>query len=140
LVCQVDMLASFAALTGQSLAEADGPDSLNVLPELLGEATAAPGREYLIEQNNAGTAMALRKGAWKYVPGQPSGKAARRKKATPEKPSEAVADRRLPASGELYNLADDLSETTNVAAAHPDLVAELAAKLQELINHGRSRP
>jgi len=141
LVCQVDMLASFAALTGQSLAAADGPDSLNVLPELLGEATAAPGREYLIEQNNAGTAMALRKGAWKYVPGQPGGKAARRKKATPEKPSEAVANRDLPpARGELYNLADDLSETTNVAAAHPDLVAELAAKLQELIDHGRSRP
>ena len=135
------MLASFAALTGQVLAEADGPDSLNVLPALLGEATAAPCREYLIEQNNSGTAMALRKGTWKYVPGHGGGRAARRKKAKPEKPSEAVADRDLPpAQGEIYNLADDLSETTNVAAAHPDLVAELAAKLRELTDKGRSRP
>ncbi|MCU0980900.1 MAG: arylsulfatase [Pirellulaceae bacterium] len=141
LVCHVDMLASFAALTGQSLAEADGPDSLNVLPAMLGEATAPPCREYLIEQNNSGTAMALRKGTWKYVPGHGGSKADRRKKAKPEKPSEAVADRDLPpAGGELYNLAEDLSETTNIAAAHPELVAELAAKLQSLKDNGRSRP
>jgi arylsulfatase A-like enzyme len=141
LVCQVDMLASFAALTGQSLAEADGPDSYSVLPALLGEATAAPCREYLIEQNNSGTAMALRKGTWKYVPGHGGGKAARRKKAKPEKPSEAVVGRDLPPAGVgLYNLADDLSETTNIAAAQPKLVAELAAKLRELTDKGRSRP
>ena len=36
LICHVDMLATAAALTGQKLAAAAGPDSFNVLPALLG--------------------------------------------------------------------------------------------------------
>jgi hypothetical protein len=36
--------------------------------------------------------------------------------------------RKLPVGLELYNLRDDLGETTNVAAAHPDVVARLRAR------------
>ncbi|MCX7006667.1 MAG: sulfatase-like hydrolase/transferase, partial [Kiritimatiellaeota bacterium] len=141
LLCHVDMLASFAALTGQQLAAADGPDSFNVLPALLGEKTEKPCREWLIEQNNNGSAQALRKNEWKYIPGHGGGKGARRKKAHPEKPSEAVADKDLPpAGGELYNLANDLSETKNIAAQHPEIAKEMAAKLKQLQEQGRSRP
>ncbi len=141
LVCQVDMLASFAALTGQKLAAADGPDSFNILPALLGEKTDQPCREFLIEQNNTGTALALRKGTWKYLPGQAAGKASRRKKARSERASKTVADRdHPPADAELYNLSNDLSETKNVGKEHPDIVAELAAKLEELKMKERSRP
>ena len=46
LICHVDMLASFAALTGQKLAEADGPDSINVLPALLGEKSKSPAASF----------------------------------------------------------------------------------------------
>jgi len=135
LICQVDMLATFAALTGQKLAGTDGTDSLNVLPVLQGRRTEKPCREYLIEQNNDGSALALRKGKWKYIPRHHGGKAQRRKMAQPEKPSEAVADRDLPpATGELYDLTDDISETKNLADAHPDLLAELTAKLDQLRN------
>ena len=141
LICHVDMLASFAALTGRQLADADAPDSFNVLPALLGEKSDKPCREFLIEQNNNGSALALRKNNWKYIPGHGGGKAARRKKAEPEKPSEAVADRDLPpAGGELYNLTTDLSETKNIAAAHRDIVAEMSAKLEALKTKERSRP
>ena len=141
LLCHVDMLASFAALTGQQLAAGDGPDSVNVLPALLGEKTDQPCREWLIEQNNNGSALALRKNEWKFIPGHGGGKAARRKKAQPEKPSEAVADNDLPpASGELYNLAADLSETKNIAAQHPEIAKEMAAKLKQIHEQGRSRP
>jgi arylsulfatase A-like enzyme len=35
-------------------------------------------------------------------------------------------------SYELYNLTDDLSETKNIAAAHPEIVAEMSAKLDEI--------
>ncbi len=141
LVCQVDMLASFAALTGQKLAPADGPDSYNVLPALLGQKSTPPGRDYLIEQNNAGSGLALRHGPWKYIPGYGGGKAARRKNAKPERPSEKVAERDLPlATGALYNLTDDLGETQNIAAAHPDIVAEMSAKLTEIRTSKKSRP
>ena len=58
-----------------------------------------------------------------------------------EHPAEAVAKRDYPpATVQLYNLADDLSETTNIAAAHPDIVAEMQAKLDALKQSGRSRP
>jgi arylsulfatase A-like enzyme len=140
LLCHVDMLASFAALTGQQLAPAAGPDSFNVLPALLGEKTGKPCREYLIEQDNAGNALALRKGPWKLMPGRARGKGQRRKPEV-EHPAEAVAKQNYPPTNvELYNLADDLSETKNVAAAHPDIVAEMAAKLEEIKSKGRSRP
>lgn len=144
LVCQVDMLATFAVLTGQSLAAADGPDSLNVLPAILGEKTARPCREYLIEQDNAGVALALRKGPWKFIPGNPKGKgkmAKARRKPVVEHPAEKVAAADLPpVDGQLYNLADDLSETRNIATAHPDIVAQMATKLAELKTSGRSHP
>lgn len=140
LVCQVDMLASFATLTGQKLADDDAPDSFNVLPALLGQKTDTPCREYLVGQNNPGTELTLRHGQWKYIPGQAGGKAAKRKMDKPERPSEAVAAKDLPPSiGQLYNLADDLSETNNLAAAHPDIVAKMAAKLAEIRENTRSR-
>ena len=51
LVCQVDFLASFAALTGQSPAADDAPDSFNVLPALLGRPKT--GRDHLVEHAGA---------------------------------------------------------------------------------------
>ena len=67
------------------------------------------------------------------MPGTKGSIAARRKKAQPEKSAEAVADRDLPpVAGELYNLADDIGETNNVAAAQPALVAEMAAKIEQI--------
>jgi len=135
LVCQIDLLASFAALTGQTLAAGDAPDSFNVLPHLLGEPTKKPCREYLVEQDNAGMSFGLRKGEWKLVvPGRwqkAGGKAA-------NKPAGKNRDQ-APAP-QLFNLADDLGETKNLAAERPELVTELTAKLNEIKSSGRSRP
>ena len=137
LICQVDMLASFAALTGQSLAPADGPDSLNVLPALLGERGDKPCREYLVEQNNDASWVGLRKGPWKLLPAAnvPG------KRFTPESehPAEAVAKKDYPPKKiSLYNLTDDLSEKKDIAAAHPVIVAELSAKLDEIMKGGKN--
>ena len=138
LICQVDLLATFAALTGQTLAAADGPDSFNILPALLDEKRAMPCREYLIEQNNNGNVLALRKGAWKLMPnGDLSG---RKGKAAKNENSPADKTGRPADAPQLYNLAEDLSETKNVAAEHPEIVRELTAKLNELKSNGRSRP
>ncbi|MBM3858674.1 MAG: arylsulfatase [Verrucomicrobia bacterium] len=122
LICHVDMLASFAALTGQKLIEAAGPDSFNVLPALLGGKT---GREYLVEQ---GGILSFRKGVWKLIPAGAGGGKGKK------------AGKRAPATTELYNLADDLSETKNIAAQHPDIVKEMSTKLEEIKSKGRSRP
>ena len=139
LICQVDMLASFAALTGQALASADGPDSLNVLLALLGEKSDKPCREYLVEQNNDASWVGLRKGPWKLLPPDEGAKArGKRLKPGVEHPAEAVAKKDYPPEKiKLFNLTDDLSETKDIAAAHPDIVAEMSAKLAEIMKGGK---
>ena len=124
LICHVDMLASMAALTGQRLVEAAGPDSFNVLPALLGEKLDKPCRDHLVEHGNR---LAIRKGPWKLIPGD-AGVAAGKKK------------KKSAGAGELYHLAEDIGETNNVAATHPDLVKEMTALLQRVRENGRSRP
>jgi arylsulfatase A-like enzyme len=118
LVSSVDFLATFAALTAQPLPDAAGPDSFDVSSALFAEKPARPCRETLTMQ---GRGIAVRKGTWKLVPAgpQPGGKT------------------RPP---ELYDLATDLAETTNLAEKNPDKVKELAALLDTLRTSGRSRP
>ena len=41
---------------------------------------------------------------------------------------------------QLYNLADDIGETKNLAADRPEKVAEMKALLEKLITDGRSTP
>jgi arylsulfatase A-like enzyme len=119
------MLSTVAAITGQKLAGDAGPDSFNVLPALLGEALDKPCRDHLVEH---GSRLALRKGPWKLIPAGPAGAA------------KGKAGKRGPAAPELYNLADDLGETTNLAAKHPEKVKEMTDLLQKIRADGRSRP
>ncbi|MFN3407974.1 MAG: sulfatase-like hydrolase/transferase [Limisphaerales bacterium] len=63
LVSQTDLLASFAALTGQPLPMDAGPDSQNILPALLGQ--SPQGRTHLVNQNNSNP-KAIRQGTLKY--------------------------------------------------------------------------
>lgn len=123
LVGQMDLAASFAALTGQKLAEDAAPDSFNVLPALVGE--SRQGRDHIVEQ---GGTLAIRKGPWKLIPPR---EAAGGKKGSGKTEGSAP---------ELYNLARDLGETTNAAAENPQVVAELTALLNKVRSAGRSRP
>jgi arylsulfatase A-like enzyme len=125
LVSQVDFLSSFAALTGQSLADADAPDSYDVLDALLGRSKT--GRDHLVE--HAGT-LSLISGQRKYIePG--SGP-----KMNKNTNTELGNDPRP----QLYDLAVDLGEKRNVAGERPDLVREMAAQLKKIRDQGRSRP
>jgi arylsulfatase A-like enzyme len=124
LVCQIDFLASFATLTGEALAESDAPDSLNVLPALLGD--SPNGRDHLVE--HAGV-LSLRQGGWKLIePGKGPARNANTNTELGNHPS-----------SQLYDLAADPGETRNLAADQPDLVQQLAARLQSLRDRSRSR-
>ncbi len=115
---------SFAALTGQKLDDADAPDSFNVLPALLGESKT--GRDHLVE--HAGV-LSLRRGPWKYIePG-----------TGPKVNRNTNTETGTEPAGQLYNLVDDLGETKNLAAEHPERVKEMSALLQKLREEGRSR-
>ena len=62
LVSQVDLLASFAALTGTAARRGRGAGQLDVMRALLGESKT--GREHLVEQAGA---LSVRQGTWKYI-------------------------------------------------------------------------
>lgn len=116
LVSHIDFLASFAALTGQAIPKGQAPDSENHLDALLG--AKKTGRAYLVEQSNAGPPFGFRHGTWKLIPGG----GPKAKKGGPM----------------LFDLAADLGETRNLAAAHPEKVAAMTARLAEIT--GRPLP
>ncbi len=124
LVSQVDLLASFASLVGSPGPDARAQDSENVLPALLG--TSRTARAALVEQ---GGALAIRQAAWKYIaPGQGA-------RIQTNTNTELGND----PEPQLYDLSQDIGERTNLAAARPDRVRELAAMLEE-IRRRRARP
>ncbi len=124
LVCQVDFLASFAALTGQPLAMEDAPDSLNTLSAFLGD--SRQGRDHLVEQANV---LSLRQDSQKFIePGK--GPALQQNTNT----ETGVAPER-----QLYNLKEDPGERRNRAKEHPDRTLEMERSLKKIRESGRTR-
>jgi len=115
LVCQVDFPASFAALAGQTFDAKTALDSQNLLPALLGDSRA--GRATLVEHSGG---LAMRQGEWKFIPKRPGAKRAQF----------TDTDTGNNANFQLYNLATDIGETNNLAAAHPEKVKELRTLLE----------
>jgi arylsulfatase A-like enzyme len=124
LVCQIDFLSSFTGLTGGQLKEADAPDSIDVMPALLGERQT--GRSTLVQQ---GGALSLVSGGWKYI--EPS--------AGPAVAANTNIELGNDPAPQLYDLSKDIGERRNLAAEHPDRVRELAAELDRIRKAGRSR-
>jgi arylsulfatase A-like enzyme len=131
LVCQIDFLASFAALTHQSLDAEAGPDSFNVLPALLGQSKV--GRDILIEQ---GGPMAIRDGQWKLVVAT---KGVAPRKVALEDNDSPPRDTGAGGGLQLFNLADDIAETKNLAEQMPDKAKELQDILAKARADGRTR-
>ncbi len=132
MVCTIDLAASFAALSGQSLPEDACLDSFDVLGALLGE-SGANGRDHLVQQDNGNNGnYGLRVGDWKL---QRYGKKTARNVVVETK----LANTQVPPF-QLFNLADDPAEKTNVIDQHSEVAARLKAQLDRIIEDGRSRP
>ncbi|MFM1769158.1 MAG: hypothetical protein RJA22_1687 [Verrucomicrobiota bacterium] len=135
LLAHVDALATFASLIGQKAPANAGPDSINVLPALLGQ-RGAQGRDHLVLQNNGPAPLALREGDWVLIqkPGAGARRAARPQgRETDPKPG-------TPPGPELYHLGQDPAQARNLAATEPDRVKAMAARLEKLRSQGHSRP
>lgn len=102
----VDMYPTIAALAGASTSKAKPLDGLDLWPTI-SAGTASPRTEviYNVEPFRAG----VRQGDWKLI-----------WRTT------------LPEAVELYNVASDPYEKTNLAAANPDKVAALKSRANEL--------
>ncbi|MHB8899380.1 MAG: sulfatase family protein [Thermoguttaceae bacterium] len=158
LLCLTDLLATFAAITGQPLPNDAGEDSFDALPALLGQADAQGGRTSLIVQSGASSFFernptglwAVREADWKLVFGQGSGYSTEEGQRNPYlrfaqarmvnsnfTPEGRVKPDAPP--GQLYHLAEDLGETVNTYLEHPEIVARLTALFDKLVKAGRSR-
>ena len=132
-----DVMATVAAITGTKLPDNAAEDSFNMLPALLGEATA-PIRPYLLTQAFRGAnTLAIRRGPWKYL--DHSGSGGNRYENNPSLKSFILPDTVPDASAQLYNLDTDPGETKNLYAEHPEIAKELKALLEESKSSGRSR-
>ncbi len=113
-VIQLDIYPTALAAAGVEIQPDWKLDGVNLLPYLSGENTDRP-HEMLYWR--LGPQVAIRKGDWKLVKGAGSAGV------------EGI-ERRVKANmdgAELYNLASDMGEKTNLAEQQPDKVKELAA-------------
>ena len=116
LFSHIDLFASMEELTGQDLGEAAGPDSRNHLQALLGKASA--GRDYIIE---ASQSLSISDGTYKYI--EPNNGPAYNKLVSIELGNSK--------EDQLYNLKEQIGETQNIAAQHPDIVDKFKQILKE---------
>jgi arylsulfatase A-like enzyme len=110
LVSQVDFLASLAALTGSS---ETSEDSQNLLPAFFGKEKV--GRSNLILEATGRTA--LRKGEWIMIPPY---------KGVAKLESVNIEIGNDP-NYQLYNLTNDIGQTTNLANTNPEKLEEMIA-------------
>jgi arylsulfatase A len=129
--CLTDLYPTLAAITGQPAAadQAGGEDGWSLLPVF--EGGGETGRETLISHSVDGS-FAIRRGCWKLCLCGGSGGWS--------PPKEAQAKRQGLPPVQLYDLEADPAETTNLEAEHPEIVADLIARLSDEVRRGRSTP
>jgi arylsulfatase A-like enzyme len=129
IVCLTDLLATCAAITGQSLPSSAGEDSYNILSTLLAQPSEAAIREATISQSATG-GFSVRQGRWKLELMPSSGGYYRLR------PNQVKAQGLPPV--QLYDLETDIKETNNVQGDHPEVVAHLKGLLDKYRATGRS--
>ena len=127
-ICLTDLMATCAAIVGETLPDSAGEDSYNILPVLLGE-DIEPVREATVHHSINGS-FAIRKGKWKLIMCPGSGG------WSYPVPKEAK-EMNLPPV-QLYNLEKDIIEQNNVYDQYPEVVEELKSLLEKYISTGRS--
>jgi arylsulfatase A len=129
LICLSDLMATCAEILGTKLPDTAGEDSVSILPALLGTADK-PLREAVVHHSMNGS-FSIRQGNWKLELCAGSGG------WSAPKPGKAEHD--LPPV-QLYDLASDIGEKTNVQDKHPEIVTSLTKLLEKYAADGRSTP
>ena len=128
-ICLTDFLATCAEITGATVPQDQGVDSVSFLPALKGEEITSS-RQGIVNHSISGH-FAYRKGDWKLLLAKGSGGW-----SMPSERSMDAIEGSLEA--QLYNLASDPGETTNLYAEKPEIAAELLAQLKKEVANGRS--
>ncbi len=121
LVHHADLFATLADILGTKLPDNAGEDSFSLLPLLKGEDN--PVRDHAVSCAATGI-PGIRQGSWKLI----------------LSPDPKLAKAANNPDTRLYNLAEDLAETTDLAAEQPDRVAQMKTLYETLVTNGRSTP
>ncbi|MEM7010120.1 MAG: hypothetical protein AAF585_01450 [Verrucomicrobiota bacterium] len=132
IVCTIDLPASLTKLAGLQLPDDGCLDSFEISGALLGD-EGAKGRDHLVQQNNGnGGIYGLRAGDWKLLRHD-------NKKARNVLVEAKLANTDVP-QFQLFNLADDPAEKTDLMESNKEMGEKLKAQLAKIIEDGRSRP
>jgi arylsulfatase A len=150
LISGVDMLATFAAVTGQEVEPKQLADSINMLPALVDEPKSLL-RETLVLCPNKPSNLAVRKGKWVYIGARGSG-GFRGGPGTHAAGGPVCASfvgsvnsdfengkyKQDAPTAQLYDLEADVNQTTNLYNQHPEIVKEMQALLATYKPQGSS--
>ncbi|NND95710.1 MAG: arylsulfatase [Pirellulaceae bacterium] len=143
LISSVDMLATFATLTGQTVEPKQLADSIDLLPAFLGDPTAQL-RTTLVLCPRQPSHLSIRNGKWLYIPKQGSG-GFRGKPGTHGAGGPAAIShvgnvntdiengkiKKGAPAGQLYDLEADVNQTTNLYTQYPEVVQEMHSLLND---------
>jgi arylsulfatase A-like enzyme len=127
--CLTDLAATVADVIGAKLLRNAAEDSFSLVPALTG-VKKGPVRETVVHHSSEGM-FAIRQGPWKLALGLGSGGFSEPKTL----PADASG-----VTGQLFNLASDPGETTNLFKQEPKVIADLSALLNRYQLQGFSRP
>jgi arylsulfatase A len=140
LICNVDMLATFMAVTGQDPKRLEKKDSVNILPALLGNPKSISARSWFWPQIHP---SAVRKGKWMYIgaraaAGSPDPSPSDHAWGGPPAVLSSAASTATSKNGrlkkdappaQLYDLEADVNQTRNLYNEYPEVVKEMSALL-----------
>jgi arylsulfatase A len=135
LISQIDIMATLAGILGIDLPADQAFDSYNQLPVLRG--TQATVRESHVH-NTFADHYAIRDGDWVLIDSEMGYTRAREEITAWEARHAYPPEDGLPV--ELYNLRLDIEQRNNLAAQHPEKVAQLQALLAQIREQGHSAP
>ncbi len=152
MIANVDMMATFAAITGYELQDGEARDSQNVLESFVGD-PKEPLRDDLLMCPSSAKHVGLRMGEWIYIPAQGAGGFSAKNWGAHGLSSEGAINhtgqensdivngsvRKDAPKAQLYNLKTDLYQTTNVILENPDVAEAMAARLKEIKESEQTR-
>ncbi len=127
LICLTDVLATFADIMDDSLANDQGEDSYSFLPAIL-DKDAPQARTSLTISGGASGAMVEIAGGWKFIEAAVPGRWP--ETYYPNGPSKLEP--------QLYNLKEDEEEKHNLYEENPEKVKELKEIIVQVQNHPKS--
>lgn len=129
LACLTDVYTTLQSITEQPRTASGGEDGFDLSPVFVGADSS--GRDAIVS-HSIGSSFAIRQGPWKLCLSAGSGGW-----SAPREP--AAKQQGLPPV-QLFDLANDPAEQTNLAASNPEKVASLIELLQDYVDSGRSTP